>query len=193
MIKVNYEDKNLVLTILTESFKDNQSVNFIVFQDSHKLKRIRALMDYSFEVCYRFGEIWLSDDMKACALLLFPHVKRTTVLSVWLDIRLIFKVIGLFGIQRAMKREEQIKKIQPSIKMAYLWFIGVDPSYQHSGIGSQLINEIISASYNENLPLYLETSTLSNLPWYERFGFEIYNQLDLGYTLFFLKREPDKL
>lgn len=37
--------------------------------------------------------------------------------------------------------------------------------------------------------MYLETSMPENLPWYERFGFRIYDRLELGYTLYFLKKE----
>lgn len=192
MIKANIGDKNLVGSLLKKSFKDNLSVNFIVRQDKIKLKRIRALMDYSFEVCFRFGEVWLSDDGKACALILYPHLKKTTFLSIWLDLMLIFKVTGLCGIFKALKRETLIKKIQPKENMAYLWFIGVDPLVQRSGKGSKLLNEIIETATAKSLPLYLETSTLANLVWYERLGFEIYNQLDLGYTLFFLKRNLPK-
>ncbi len=40
-----------------------------------------------------------------------------------------------------------------------------------------------------NRPIYLATSTMKNLPWYKKSGFEVYNELDLGYNLFFLKRE----
>jgi ribosomal protein S18 acetylase RimI-like enzyme len=76
--------------------------------------------------------------------------------------------------------------------MTYLWFIGVDPAWQHQGIGGKLLNEIIEEANMESLPVYLETSTLQNLPWYERFGFEIYNKLEMSYTLFFLRREPYK-
>lgn len=72
--------------------------------------------------------------------------------------------------------------------MAYLWFIGVNPGDQHKGIGSKLLQEIIAFADQKKLPLFLETSTLTNLPWYERFGFKIYDQLELSYTLYFLKR-----
>lgn len=96
------------------------------------------------------------------------------------------------GIRKTLKREAQIQKIQPKEKMAYLWFIGVHPKYQHIGIGSILLKEIILFSNQREIPIYLETSTLKNLPWYEAFGFQRYNQLKLGYTLFFLKRGPDK-
>jgi ribosomal protein S18 acetylase RimI-like enzyme len=73
--------------------------------------------------------------------------------------------------------------------MYYLWFIGVDPNEQHNGIGSALLNEVIREGTKKNRSIYLETSTLKNIPWYEKFGFKIYNELDLGYKLFFLRKE----
>lgn len=190
MIKVNREDKLLILDILSLSFDDNQSVNYIILQDEKRRARIRALMDYSFEVCYRFGDVWLSDDRKACALVLYPHLKRTTLISIWLDAQLIFKAIGIANISKALEREAMIKKRQPKEKMAYLWFIGVEPTEQHKGIGSWLLQQIFVEANEKGLPVFLETSTQINLPWYERFGFEIYDRLFLGYMLYFLKRAP---
>ena len=191
MIKATSQDKSLVVRLLAESFQENKSVNYIVRQDDGKFNRIRALMDYSFEMCFQFGEVWLSEDDKACALILFPHQKRTTIRSIWLDIKLVFSAIGLSGLSKALDREGKIKAKQPKIDMAYLWFIGVDPVFHHEGIGSKLIKEIISESDAKQLPIYLETSTVKNLPWYKALGFQIYNQLELNYTLFFLKRGPE--
>jgi ribosomal protein S18 acetylase RimI-like enzyme len=105
-----------------------------------------------------------------------------------MDIKLIFQAVGLGGIFKALKREGLIKKVQPKIPMAYLWFIGVNSYYHQAGHGTKLLNEVIDVSERQGLPIYLETSTIANLPWYKKFGFEIYNQLNLGYTLFFLKR-----
>ncbi len=190
MVKAKYEDKAVIVNILASAFKENQSVNFIVRQDKFLSRRISALMEYSFKICYRFGEVWISNDRKACALTLSPHLKRTSLASIWLDINLIFRAIGINGIVKTIKRESQVKKLQPNEKMVYLWFIGVAPLYQHRGIGSNLLREIITDADEKKLMVCLETSTLKNLPWYERFGFEIYNQLELGYTLFFLKRKP---
>jgi hypothetical protein len=36
--------------------------------------------------------------------------------------------------------------------------------------------------------VYLETSTLKNIPWYQRFGFTIYQEIDMGYQLSFLTK-----
>lgn len=182
------EDKHTIVELLARSFEDNRSVNFIIRQDKSKARRIRFLMEYSFDVCSLFGKVWLSDDRTGCALVLYPHLKRITLKSLWLDIKLAFRCIGLGGIRKAMKREAMVKAKQPKVNRAYLWFIGVDPMYADCGTGSKLLHEVIADAQSKNLSLYLETSTLKNLPWYERFGFQIYDELEIGYTLFFLKR-----
>ncbi|MBN8833698.1 MAG: GNAT family N-acetyltransferase [Niastella sp. SCN 39-18] len=192
MIKAQYSDKKLAVDILAKSFDANQSVNYIVEQDKKRIQRVRSLMDYSFEVCYLFGDVFLSDDKKACALITYPDKKKTTLKSILLDVKLILSAVGLKNIKKTLAREAMINKIQPNELKYYLWFIGVDPEYQNEGIGSILLDEIIEDSEHKKRPIYLETSTLKNLPWYKKFGFQIYHELDLSYKLFFLKREFDK-
>ncbi len=192
MIKAKPIDKKLIIELLAKSFEDNQSVNYIIRQDGKTAERIRALMAYSIGQCSLFGDVWLSDDKKACALILYPHQKKTTLRSILLDLKLILRAISLSGIIKAMKREDLIKAKQPKINMAYIWFIGVNPMYQRSSIGSKLLKEVISDATLKGLPVYLETSTVGNIPWYTRFGFQIYEELNLTYTLYFLKRDLSK-
>ncbi|QEM03092.1 GNAT family N-acetyltransferase [Mucilaginibacter rubeus] len=188
MKKADNNDKQTIIDLLTAAFEDNQSVNYIVRNDDKRRERIAALMDYSFEMCSLFGEVWLSDDRKACALVLYPQAKKATLSAILLDVKLIIKAIGLGGIKKALDRESKIKAKQSKEPMTYLWFIGVEPSEQGKGIGSKLLQEVIKDAETRQLPVYLETSAVKNLPWYERHGFKIYEQLDLTYTLYFLKR-----
>lgn len=188
MIPSTYENKQLVIDILTSSFDTNKSVNYIIKQDNKRPNRIRDLMDYSYEICYNFGKVYLSDDIKACALVLFPDQKKTSLKSILLDVRLILQSIGIFNIGKTLQRESKIKEVQDKKTMYYLWFIGVDPASQGKGSGTKLMEELIAESEVMKRPICLETSTLKNLPWYKKFGFEIYHELDLNYKLFFLKR-----
>lgn len=188
MIEAGHNDKKRILDILTNSFDDNKSVNYIIKQDAKRKQRIRRLMEYSFEVCYLFGKVILSDDKKGCALILLPDKKKTTLKTVQLDLKLIFSCIGLGNVKKVMEREGRIKKLQLNDRMYYLWFIGVVPEQQGAGTGTALLNEIIRQSEYDNRIICLETSTLKNIPWYQKFGFTIYNELNLGYRLFFLKR-----
>lgn len=191
MVTAERSDKNLIIDILSNSFEDNQSVNYIVTQDSRRKQRIRALMAYSFEICYNFGAVYLTNDKTGCALILYPDKKKFSLLSTWLDIQLVFNAIGLSRVGKAMSRESAIKSNYPKEPIYYLWFLGVLSSDQNKGIGTQLLKEVIEDSQSQQRPVYLETSTLKNIPWYEKNGFKIYNELDFGYKLFMLKRDRE--
>jgi Acetyltransferase (GNAT) family len=187
MIKATIKDREKIILLLSQAFRGNQSVNYIVRQDKYKTTAIYALMEYSFDLCFYFGEVYLMEDKTGCALLLGPKSKRTTLRSIWLDINLIFNAIGIRRMSIALKRESAIKKLQWKEDHIYLWFIGVEPSHHRQGIGSNLLREVIDHARGMALPVCLETSTLTNISWYQKYGFEIYNQLDLGYLLYFLK------
>lgn len=184
MVQARLEDKEIVIDILVNSFRDNKSVNYIIKQDKKRLFRIRKLMEYSFDVCLLFGSILLSDDKKGCALLLFPQRKKTSLKSILLDARLVYYCCGIRNVGKALKRESKIKAFHPKQPFKHLWFIGVNPGEQNKGIGSAILKHVI----NDDTPVYLETSTLKNLPWYKKHGFEIYSEMDLGYTLYLLKK-----
>jgi len=189
MINAIHSDKELVVNILSTAFKDNKSINYIVKQDKKKEHRFKKLMEYSFDVCYLFGEVFLSDDKKGCALIVMPDKKKTTVKSILLDCKLALSVIGLSRIKRMINRESKINKLHPKGLFYYLWFIGVEPSDQNKGLGTKLMNDVINDARINHRPIYLETSTLRNIPWYEKFGFTVYDKLDFGYELFCMKKE----
>lgn len=188
MVKANYSDRPLVVNILKASFDNNKSVNYLIPQDAKRDERLRRFMEYSFDVCHSFGKVYLSDDRKGCALILLPDKKRTTPKSLWWDIAFILRSIGGSNVGKALNRERQIKSRHPKGPLYYLWFIGVDVAAQNNGIGSKLLNEVIKEGEAQKRVVCLETSTIKNIPWYEKFGFAIYDELDLGYLLFFLKR-----
>ncbi len=185
-----YKDKARIVDILSKSFTDNQSVNYVVKQDKKRLKRIRYLMDYSFEVCWNWGEVFMTEDKKGAALIVLPHKKVANLKAILLDLKLAIKTVGLFRVAKVLSRESIIKKHHPKSPFFYLWFIGVAPEDQNKGIGSSLLRDIISECESRKYPIYLETSTLRNLPLYERFSINTYNKIDLGYTLYMMKHEP---
>src|SRR5689334_14866206 len=153
MNRADRTDKELIVNILTRSFDDNKSVNYIVKQDKKRSQRLKNLMAYSFEVCHLFGDVFLSDDRKGCALIVMPNKKKTNLKSILLDIELATSVIGLSNISKAMKRESMINKLHPKEPFYYLWFIGVDPSEQNKGIGSAMLSDVINEAKLKNRPI----------------------------------------
>lgn len=188
MLTATYSDKAFIVEILANSFDNNSSVNYIIKQDRKRLQRIKGLMNYSFDICFHFGSIFYSEDKKACALLLFPDQKKTGWRSLFLDIKFVFTSLDFIHLKKALAREAKIKALQIKGKTAYLWYIGVDNLEQGRGIGTRLIQDVLHAEEINQRLVLLETSTLQSVRWYENFGFSIYGQLDLGYTLYFLKK-----
>jgi GNAT superfamily N-acetyltransferase len=185
MKKATYSDRSIVVDILTQAFSMNKSVNYAV---GGKEKRIRRLMEYSFDLCYRSGEVYLSDEKVACILFLDPERKKTNLKTILWDVKLAFGAIGILNLRKVLYRENLVQKHHPKHRMRYLWFLGVHPSQQGQGIGSALLHQTLNLS---SLPVYLETSTLKNLPLYERFDFSVYQKIDLpSYQLYLLKKDP---
>jgi ribosomal protein S18 acetylase RimI-like enzyme len=187
MKKASYGDKQKFIEILSESFRDNKSVNYIIKQDKYSVQRINKLIAYSFDLCYLYGEAWLSDNEDACALIMLPDKKKSSLKSVLLDMKLILSATGFSNALKAMQREAEIKKHHPPGNIYYLWFIGVTPVKQNNGTGTLLLIELINRSKELNRTVYLETSVGRNISWYQKHGFDVYEELDFGYTLFCMK------
>jgi ribosomal protein S18 acetylase RimI-like enzyme len=187
MIQATYNDKTLVVDILSKAFDSNKSVNYVIKQDKKKSSRIKMLMEYSFEMCWHFGEIYLSNDKNGVVLILLPEKKKTTIKSILWDIKLIIGSIGITRIPKVLKRESKIKKFYPE-KLMYLWYIGVLPGYQGKGIGGSLLKEMIRNSDEKKTPIYLETSMSENVPFYNKYDFELYKELDAGHQLYMFKK-----
>jgi len=59
-----HSDRERVVNILWKAFKNNRSVNYIAGEEE---KRVRFLMQYSFENCMDNGQVFFSEDGNACA------------------------------------------------------------------------------------------------------------------------------
>ncbi|MFE4459378.1 GNAT family N-acetyltransferase [Nocardia tengchongensis] len=60
----------------------------------------------------------------------------------------------------------------------YLAVIGSLPGVRGQGFGQALLNSRLDRCDTEGLPAYLESSKPENVPYYERFGFDVTGTLD---------------
>ena len=188
MIAATFQDKLIVVQLLVDSFNANKSINYIVKQDSKRTERIKALMEYSFDVCLKHGSVFLSEKKDACALILFPDKKKPTLRTFIKDINIVINVSGLSAIPRILNREKKIKANYPNEPFLYLWFICVSPKQQGLGLGKHLLGEIINIAQRYKQRIYLETSMVENLIFYKNLGFEVYKEIDFGYRLYLLRK-----
>ena len=120
-------------------------------------------------------------------MVIYPDEKKFNISTLLLDLKLAKDAIGLFRLPKIIKRESQIKALYPSKKITYLWFLGVETAKQKNGVGSLLLEQLIGNDSNLRGPLYLETSNEANVHFYQKAGFQLYQKLDVGYTLYCFK------
>lgn len=183
---LNEKDVAIANSILTNAFVENKSVNYVL-KYKHNRRLISKLMDYSINKAKLYGNIWMNDKGNSCCILLDPLKKKTNLYSLWLDVKLLFSVVGIKNIKKVMHKESITNKYLPqNVDFMHLWFIGVDTAAQGVGIGSEFLEQIIDYYSDKKDAICLETSTLINLPFYQKLGFEVYHVENFGFDFYFL-------
>lgn len=181
------KDRELVVNLLTCSFIHilvPNSINFVVKNDTKRKERLESLMEFQFDMALDLGYIFLSDDNKGC--IIYINKWKFTFKRLVLEIKLLFKVIGVENFFQVLKREKIIKSYHPKEAFVHLWLMGVVPEAQGFGIGSKLLQETLNFYKGELI--YLETTSDENLKFYEKNGFSIFHKThELDYPLYFLR------
>ena len=82
---------------------------------------------------------------------------------------------GRLGAARALA--EQMKAVHPEEPHWYLAIIGSDPVVRGGGFAAALMRSRLERCDAEGAPAYLESSNPDNVPYYNRFGFEVTGQI----------------
>jgi len=82
---------------------------------------------------------------------------------------------------------------QPDYSHWYLSLLATHAKHRHQGLGSALLEPILSQCDEEGLPAYLEATSESNVAFYENAGFSIVQEIKLprGPSLWPMLRQPD--
>lgn len=176
MPKAKKSDIPLMIDILTQSFVDNPSANWVLKDDNKKLGRLRELCRYSILTAMDRDGAYISEDKLGVALCYQKNIKKEGIKDWLRQIRLVVKSMGLKKAIEAMKRESTINKQRPNDgNFLYFWFLGVLPNKRGLGSAISLKNEIMKEAQEKGLDIYLETSVPQNKRVYERYGFKTYH------------------
>jgi ribosomal protein S18 acetylase RimI-like enzyme len=126
--------------------------------------------------CFEHGTAYVSADLCGAALWLPPGVQPNgeAVERVFRD---------------TAKREhlgdllatfEKMDKSHPKEAHWYLPQIGVEPNAQGRGLGAALMRYALARCDQERALAYLEASKPQNIPFYQRFGFEVTGEIQIG-------------
>jgi len=75
---------------------------------------------------------------------------------------------------------DMIHDCHPTFDHWYLPFMGVDPISQGQGLGSRLLRHTLASCDRDGTPAYLEASTARSRMLYQRHGFEVIGEIQVG-------------
>jgi GNAT superfamily N-acetyltransferase len=113
----------------------------------------------------------------------------------WAQLAMTPSFIRVFGLRSMRGRavQDMMKRVHPEEPHWYLGVIGSDPTVRGKGFGQVLMHSRLDRVDAEHAPAYLESTKLDNVPYYQRFGFEITDEIllpDGGPTMWPMWRQP---
>lgn len=188
-------DYDLLADVLTRAFLDDPVIEWFFPDPSERPRRVRRFFR---EIVLGLGlsetaEIDTTEDRGAVALWAPPDQWRVSVRH---QLRLLPRYIGIASIRWAPSRLAAFNKVESRHPKRpphwYLPTLGTDPAHQGHGLGSALLGDRLARCDTEGLPAYLESSKESNVPFYERHGFQVTETYDLpdGPRLWLMWRDP---
>lgn len=182
--------------VLARAFDADPFINWFVLQDSRRAERFTATFDIALRrMSKNLNETFTTTSLDACAIWKRP---REHALGFFEQVELLptfARVMGWRGLPRFSRLLDRAQTLHDQLVPEphfYLFMLGVDPAQQRRGLGSQLLEPLLTRCDAENQLAYLETARAENLPFYSRHGFELAHILDEAPfpKLWMMRRSP---
>ncbi len=137
------------------------------------------------------GGAWTTPETAGGALWLPPGTKLSLAVALR-ELFVVSPVVGIAGFRRAIAIDALKKRYRPTEPHWYLETLSIEPAKQRQGHGSALLAPVLEHCDAQRLPAYLETQRHSNIAYYERFGFELTDEVSTRESppLWLMWREP---
>ncbi|MFW5777436.1 MAG: GNAT family N-acetyltransferase [Spirochaetota bacterium] len=185
--------------LLIDSFQDDPLWRVAVPVDGDQNRSRRAFFECPLRYGLTYGKVYASSPALEGLAVWVPG--RLADMSFWRLFRS-GAIRAALGMEKESVRKLKIlsdtvvpdrKRHMKDRNYWYVVVIGVRTAHQGQGIGSRLMEAITAECDAAGEPLYLETETEANLPFYAKHGFEVIGRVtlpELDLPMWELVREP---
>jgi ribosomal protein S18 acetylase RimI-like enzyme len=191
--KMTLGDCAVIARVQARAFFDDPLQVWALPDDTTRL----AVLEQVFELLSRHASVpageSYTDATRACAAFWVPpggFVLRREAAAAMAPI---LDVLGDDANARFRAAEDTMRARRPADVHFYLQGLGVDPRRQGEGLGSAVMQPVLTRCDADRLPAYLETTKERNVGFYEQHGFAVVGRARLpldGPPMWFMWREP---
>jgi ribosomal protein S18 acetylase RimI-like enzyme len=167
-----------VAEVLARAFYDDPSVIYIEPDNARRVQMLPVFYEVSTRYAYLFGEAYTSaGSIEGAALWIAPGSgeltpgRMTAAGGNKSSAAMAPEVLGRF--MALMTQMGELRTAAMPSPHWYLNVLGVEPSRQRMGIGSQLMQPVLQRADESGLACYLETMKACNVAFYRQHGFEV--------------------
>ena len=174
----NFNDQSKLTSTLASSFSRDPMFRFVF--SSEKVDHERKLK-YFFSACLKFAlskdtTIHYSPDEQCVALWFHDHSwdDKSSLIWIW------YYLVKCFGMRRAwtfLEISGRLSKSHLNEPHMYLWILGTHGDSQGRGLGGSVISKMLEECDQKQIPAYLESSNKANIPFYNRHGFRVLQEV----------------
>ncbi len=174
MIKAERKHQARVIELICSAFIQDPQLLAYTNGDAAKMRLIAHL---TFETCLASNTVFMSDDLNAVALCKPSISSGFHLKPLFINLKFPF-VFGLQPMLNLMRIETALKKIRKkSTRGLYVWMLATDPVQQGKGLAGKLLNDIDALLPNIFNEIFLETAKESNMLYYAKRGYVLYNTI----------------
>lgn len=188
-------NKLYLIKDLAQVYLNNRSVNMLL--NSSAIDRVEIMVKYLLKAAKHSGGIILSEDEKVAAV----YLKRKKDLwgkikeYIWINIFIKY-VIGADCSAKFKAHQRYVSEQYPDREIMQIVLLSLTIKTLNDPRHMEVMNNLIEISNKSKTPIYLETSTPPFIPFFEKFGFDMYHEWDRGvndFPLWFYKRECENM
>jgi len=180
--------------VFARAFEDDPLTGFLFPDAGSRIRRLTAFYRCMVPTLAAHGRMETDEEIRGGAVWQAPNPPRPGSLQVLS--MMLRSALALRGRTRAgIALGRTLEAVHERRPHWYLAVLGTAPEYQSMGVGSALIAPVLERCDREGVLAYLESSKEVNIPFYERHGFEVSQEVSIpgGPMVWPMLRRPRQL